>query len=345
MASKPQKTCVAIDLGTATISAATVDEDGVIQPVLFPSGDSYAASLPVDSDGVLHGPDWGGEAVEWVGNITRSLANKPWVIADVPYSSATLIQMVTAPAVEQAKTNLGAMPDCLVAIIPNHWPDYIVDSYIVGLERHGIRVCTISPQEAIAASLPEHSPTGYVTYFDFGATSTSLSLVKCNRVRKRGEVTFHIVDPNGGERRVYAVVAGRIAREADPAFSPDRQWMLNAAFDVGEARLATHETDTTGDVTISLPDPIGSVNISARTLLDYIEEEVCCVIQDLIDRPEVTQAWEEDGGATPNLHIVGGYSRDVTAANALRSVLCGYDAVEYPAASLAVGAATVGAAK
>lgn len=345
MASKPQTTCVAIDLGTATVSAATVDEDGVIQPVLFPTGDAYPAALPVDEDGVLHTPDWNGEAAEWVCNTTRSLANKPWVIAGAPYSSATLIQMVTAPAVEQAKTNLGGMPDSLVAIIPNHWPDYIVDSYIVGLERHGIRVSTIRPEDAVAASLPEHSETGYVTCFDIGATSTSLSLIKCNRGRKRGEVTFHIVDPNGGELRVYAAVARRIAQDLDAGFSPERQWMLDAAFGVSDARVAAHDAEAKGDVTISFPEPIGPVQVPTRRLLDYIEEEVCCVIQDLIARPEVENAWAEDGGATPSLHIVGGYSQDVTAANALRSVLCGYDAVEYPAAALAVGAATVGVTK
>lgn len=340
MAATPHPRVVAIDLGTATVTAATLDPDGVAQPLLFPDGDHYPSMLPVGVDGVVHHPDWVGDAISVVTHTTRGLARPPRTIEGAPYSANTLVEMVTAPAVRAAEDTLGTSPDVLAAVVPDHWPKRIVSAYTTALSGHGLPVTTVSPGQAITALLPEGPITHPVTYLDFGASTAGLTLLNSGRWNRRPEVAYRVVDPNGGARGIDQGVAEMIASVADPDFTPTADWLRDAEPECTSAR----ETATAGGtVTLNLPDPIGPVLVEGRKLLDLVEDLVADVISRLISREEVTSVWladsERRGGSEPDLRVTGGFSLDRSVATAIRSTITGYDHHDRPASAVAVGAA------
>lgn len=341
MAATPYPRVVAIDLGTATVTAATLDPEGVVQPLLFPSGDNYPSMLPIGDDGIVHQPDWRGAATDVVTHTTRGLARPPQVIDGVPYSANTLIEMVTAPAVRAAEDSLGTSPDILAAVVPDHWPPRIVEAYVTALSAHQLPVMTVSPGEALVASLEENQLHHSVTFLDFGATTAGLTMVHGTRWNRRPDVSCRFVDPDGGERGIDRGVARKIASVADPSFNPSWGWLVDAELECARAR---QDAAGGGMLTIDLPDPIGPVAVEARKLLDLVEDLVVDVISKLIAREEVKDLWEADAERNPDrpeptLRVTGGFSLDRSVSTAIRSAITGYEPLDHPAAAMAVGAA------
>lgn len=341
MAATPHPRVVAIDLGTATVTAATLDPEGVAQPLLFADGDHYPSMLPVGDDGVVHQPDWRGTAVDVVTHATRGLSRPPQIIAGVPYSANTLIEMVTAPAVRAAEDSLGTTPDLLAAVVPDHWPARIVEAYVTALSAHQLPVRVVSSGQALVASLEENQLHHSVTFLDFGGTTAGLTMVHGARWNRRPDVACRFVDPDGGERGIDRGVARKIASLADPSFEPSWQWLVDAELECARAR---QDAAGGGTLTIELPAPIGPVAVEARKLLDLVEDLVVDVISKLIAREEVSSLWETDADRNPDrpepsLRVTGGFSLDRSVATAIRSAITGYEPLDHPSSAMAVGAA------
>lgn len=332
-----------LDVGTGTVSAALAEPGGDPQPLLMSvrgkTAAHYPAEIIIDTHGDPRRPSYRGKVTERIGAITRFLGQPPTVIGGAPRGAHELFEMMLRPAFDAAENTAGRRPDRVAAVVPTHWPDYVVDAYRQALFSLGVDVTTIAADEAHAAAANDFTTDGVVTCLSLGATSATLTLADHG---SHGRVPLvHRADPRGGQRPTDSRLIAEIAARLDPDFRPDRAWLAKASR-VGKAlRTTAHTVEANDLVAVTLPEPFGPQKMIAGQVTDLVEDMVGITLRRLISAEDVAVTWEEDEdrGIAKTLLVIGGFSTDRAVGTAIRTHIAPWRDIEHPEAEAAMAAA------
>lgn len=332
-----------LDLGSATISAGVAKPGGGVRPLAIPvrgrTAPHYRSEVVVDENGEVRRPDYRGEITQRVGQLTRQLGQPPRVIAGAPYGVKSLLAMAVAPAVDAAG-HLDIAPTTLAAVVPDHWPDYIVDHYVDALTRTGMVVVPVKASTAISCYAETYETEGLVTCVNIGARTAALTIAE--PIGGRREMIFHRADPHGGQEQTDAAIVTQIATHLDPSFTPDEAWNREASRLGRAIRRATRKAERATDLIMAeLPAPFGKVRIPAGQITDLVEDVVGTRLRALAASPRAQQLWDVDDedGVPRTLVVAGGFSTDKSVGTAIRTEIGAFRAEIAPQAIVAMGAA------
>ncbi len=332
-----------LDLGSATISAGIAEPGGDVRPLNIPvrgrTAPHYRSEVVVDDQAEVRRPDYRGDITQRVSQLTRQLGQPPRVIAGAPYGVKSLLAMAVAPAIDAADT-LDIPPTTLAAVVPDHWPDYIVEHYVDALTRTGLVVIPVKASTAISCYAETYDSEGLVTCVNIGARTAALTIAE--PVGNRREPIFHRADPHGGQEQTDSAIITQIVAHLDPEFTPDEAWKRGSAR-LGRAirratRKAEHATDM---IMVELPQPFGKVRVPAGQITDLVEDVVGTRLRALASSPRAQELWalDEEDGVPRTLVVAGGFSTDKSVGTAIRTEIGAFRAETAPQAIPAMGAA------
>lgn len=332
-----------LDLGSATISAGIAEPGGDVRPLGIPirgrTAPHYRSEVVVDDNAEVRRPDYRGEITQRVGRLTRQLGQPPRVIAGAPYGVKSLLAMAVAPAIDAAE-HLDVAPTTLAAVVPDHWPDYIVEHYVDALTRTGMVVVPVKASIAISCYAETYETEGLVTCVSIGARSAALTIAE--PVGSRREPIFHRADPYCGQEQTDTAIVTQIATHLDPTFTPDEAWSREGARLGRAIRRATRKADHATDLIMAeLPAPFGKVRVPAGQITDLVEDVVGTRLRALAASPRAQQLWDVDDedGVPRTLVVAGGFSTDKSVGTAIRTEIGAFRAEIAPQAIVAMGAA------
>lgn len=332
-----------LDLGSATIAAGIAEPGGVMRPLEIPvrghTAPHYRSEVVVDENNEVRRPDYRGQITHRVNQLTRQLGQPPRVIAGAPYGVKTLLAMAVAPAIDAA-AHLDIPPATVAAVVPNHWPDYIVDHYVDALTRTGLSVVPVTASTAISSYAETQQTDGLVTCINIGARTAALTIAAPTGAHR--EPIFHRADPHGGHEQTDAAIVNQIAAHIDPTFTPDDDWNREVARVGRTIRRATRKAEHPTDLILAdLPAPFGKVRIPAGQITDLVEDIVGTRLRALASSPHARELWavDEEEGVARTLVVAGGFSTDRSVGTAIRTEIGPFRAEQAPQAIPAMGAA------
>lgn len=376
------KTVLAVDVGSATITAAVAggDADGpaVLQPLDAPW---WPAAVHVDTDGsLILNPVLYQDASYTITRFTRFLGQQAQVISGEVRHADALVATALTPVISAAAVSLDAEIDLLVATYPSTWPEQIVTAY-----RHAIS--EVAPVEAIlvpwadAAAAGTNAPDPFVncpvTSLDFGARSATVTMARVDQQGK-ARTEYSITNPGGGLTQVAMPIIAEIAQSLSapiPGELEDPQWWELAVSAFGDARADPERAWTgqgvlpEGSMLVEFPAPLGLLNLTYREVSEMIVEQLTepvgpllqrvgfappppdrahlSLLDQLLNRAPVQGRWTVDGhphAARPLVEMTGGFAQDPAVQQAVRAVTRSEPVVaEFPAHAAAYGAAILGA--
>lgn len=342
--SRNPRPVLGIDLGSATLAAGFAYAGESPQPLLMrirqQSVSFYRAELFITADGEIHRPDYRGDVVKRVGNLTRYLGQPPQIISGAPYGIHALMELLVGPALDAAHT-LDAPPNTFAAVIPYHWPQHVTESYISALSATGLRVVPVLASDALASYAEIIETDGIVTCLNLGAQAAILSLALPDKDYSRYPETY-TADTRGGVNYLAQMIVHRITHRMAPDFRPDLHW-LSASTIIGRkilfaAQKAPHANHL---VTATLLDPVGKVTLPAGSVNDLVEDLISTRLRSLTDDEHVQELWaaDEEAGIAKKILVAGGLSNHKAVARAVRTIIGPWQADPHPQTILAMGAA------
>lgn len=346
------KCVLAIDLGSATITAAIAggefDEPKILQPS---KGDAWPAQIYVAENGTLVTDP--ANATTVIARFARLLGREAQVIAGSPRHADSLVGAAFAPIMASAQTAVKADVSAVAVTYPTTWPKPVVDAYHNAVSRSsGTEVLMVAWSDAIAAQT--YPPDPYVdcpvTSIDFGARSASVTMVSVT-ARERTKTLFTITNPLGGFIDAARSLIHEIALERGGTLLDDcdEAWWDRSVTAVADARTHPLNTDDGMLMNIDLADPLPRVTIPYDQVTEFFVERLegfdgyPGVLHELLDRSPVRQQWTIPGNplaARPLVQITGGWALDPAVRIAVQNVTgANPSVVDQPAHAAAWGAA------
>lgn len=346
------KCVLAVDLGSATITAAVAggefDEPKILQPS---RGEVWPAHIYVAENGTLVTDP--AKATTVITRFARLLGREAQVIAGSPRHADSLVSAALAPIMASAQAAMKADVAVIAATYPTTWPKQVVAAYQNAVSRiSGAEVMMVAWPDAIAAQT--YPPDPYVdcpiTSIDFGARSASVTMVSVT-ARERTKALYTITNPLGGFVDAARSLLHEIALERDGTSLDgcDEAWWDRSVTTIAEARMHPLNTDNGQLMNIDLTDPLPRVTIPYEQVTDFFVERLegfddyPGVLSELLDRSPVQQRWTIPGNplaARPLVHITGGWAQDPAVRIAVQNVTgANPSVVDQPAHAAAWGAA------
>ncbi|WP_042377291.1 hypothetical protein [Gordonia alkanivorans] len=345
------KTVLAVDVGSTTISAAIAGGNHTEPRLLHPARETavWPAQVNVAADGSLDCD--AAQATTIISRFTRLLGREAQVIAGFPRHADALVAAALTPALRSARATLGSNTvDVVAATFPATWPGHIVEAYRRAIEKFAPGEAQLIPwHEAIAAQT--YPPDPYVdcpvTSLDFGARSASVTMVRVDP-QGRTRSLYSVTHPTAGFASVARAVVHEVAIEKDVDLSGcDEVW-----WDTAIAAVAAGRSEATRNaaniVRLMLPAPVNPVAVSYDEITDLFAERLngvdrVGVIQALVERSPVQKRWTLPGNplaARPIVQLTGGFAEDPAVQATVRHILnAEVLVVDQPAHAAAWGAA------
>lgn len=371
------KTVLAIDVGSATITAACAGGDLTQPAILSPKGlDAWPAAVYADSAGTLITDDAYHDAAQTVIiRFTRLLGREAQVIAGSARHADSLVAAALTPALNAATTHLRSNIDLVVATYPSTWPVQIVEAYRFAISQFAPAESMLVPwSDAVAASTmaPEPFVDCPVTSIDIGARSASVTMVRVDQAgRSRNE--YSTTNPGGGWMQIVRPIIARIAASVGteiPRLSDEAWWdhAIDAFSRARRDRVGQWEHAVEGDpdaMIIDLPAPLSALNVSYNGITDLIADQLTqpqstlmadagfpapssdgSLLAQLLDRGPVTGRWTVPGNpyaSRPIVELTGGLAEDPGIQKAVQEwTAASVMAAQTPAHAAAWGAAQLG---
>lgn len=373
------RTVLAVDVGSATITAACAG-GGLTQPmILSPKGrDAWPAAVHVAGDGsLLYDDVHHSTAHTVITRFTRLLGREAQVINGSARHADSLVSAALAPALRAAESHLGSGIDLVVATYPSTWPVQIVDAYRCAIEQFApAESMLVSWSDAVAASTmpPEPFVDCPITSIDIGARSSSVTMVRVDQ-HGRARNEYAITNPRGGwvqiVRPIIAEIAQRIGCEI-PKLSNETWWdMAVESFSQARqdpaGRWAQDPDHDPNSMIIEFPVPLGPLTVDYDSISELIvlqltvpQDELLAeagfppptqpgsasLLAQLLDRGPVTGRWTVPGNphaSRPIVELTGGLAQDIGVQRAVRQYTASAVMVAHtPAHAAAWGAAQLG---
>lgn len=340
---------MAVDIGSRTITAAAALPSTSPDPEVLHIGDSpgYGTAVKVDIEGAPHPATWTGDAADRVEEPLRLLDKPPQIVGDVPLAGSTMVGVSVTPAIDAARRLFGSEPATIIGVHP-HWPDGKLADYRRALARMGQDVALVPWVDAIAAQTTPPLTGSHVTVFDFGASASTVVLVRFSR-RGKASVEFTHSDRRGGARHVDRHVVAHVAQQLSvPLEGCPVPWWQAATKAAERARMASYRRRDSDTLRIKFPAPLGDQQVAVRDIRKVTNWYMQKVVSGLVAHEEIVQAWNENKqGSTikPILEACGGFALDPAVELAVRAAVGPVTVVEEPAAAAAFGATMLEAPK
>lgn len=375
------KTVLAVDVGSATITAAVAggdnDEPQVLQPQ---NADTWPAAVYVAADGRLITDESAhDQAASVITRFTRLLGQEAKVISGECRHADSLVAAALSPVLAAATHTMRENVELVVATYPSTWPEPIVAAYRHAIAEFAPATSLLVPwaDAATAATFP---PNPFVdcpiTSVDFGARSASVTMARVDQQGK-AKNEYSITNPAGGFATIVRPIIAEIAqslRSEVPGEYDDEAWWDQAVAAFGSARQnpsaasTAPETVTDGSMIVDFPEPLGLLNLNYREVSDLIVEQMTepqgemllrvgfapttpersglSLVDQLLKRGPVQARWTVPGNphaARPLVELTGGFSQDEAVQAAVRAATNSEPVVaEFPAHAAAYGAAVLG---
>jgi len=333
-------TTLAVDIGTATVTAATATKGEPARPLPVEVNGKkvvhYPAALPIDPDGELHDPGYAGEVDQWVTTPTRLLAQPPTPLGNTAYGYQTVFQRLLRPVMDQA-SDLSPNVTTIAVVVADHWPVYVVNALKDAIESLGVKAVAVPTSAALCAAATGVETPGAVTCLDMGETKLSITIAGEGKTLR--EKVVHYAIPAGGRRRLDAIIAQTVAMNADPQFAITPEWEKVASTAGRNLWKQASKADQSTFV-FTMPT-IGDLELSTRDVLDIGVDAYTATLGMVLEHPLVQNAWNVDDadGIAPTLLVAGGASAITEAATAVRASIGPFTATPHPETVAALGAA------
>ncbi|KJR10465.1 hypothetical protein [Gordonia sihwensis] len=370
------KTVLAVDVGSATITAACAGADVSDPTILSPHNQEWwPAAVYVGADGTLLSDDVDHPTAETViTRFTRLLGREAQVIAGSARHADSLVAAALTPALTAATTHLRHNIDLVIATYPSTWPTQIVEAYRFAISQFAPADSTLVPwSDAVAAStLP---PKPYVdcpiTSIDIGARSSTVTMVRVSQ-SGHARTEYSITNPQGGWAQIVRPIIARIADQTGteiPRLTSETWW------DQAISAFSRARQDPTGQrpnadpdtMIIEFPAPLGALTVDYDDITELIclqmtdpqselmadvgfpappEGQGASLLSQLLDRGPVTGRWTVPGNphaSRPIIELTGGLAEEPGVQRAVRqkaetSVMV----ADTPVHAAAWGAALIG---
>ncbi|MFC0313610.1 hypothetical protein ACFQNE_02900 [Gordonia phosphorivorans] len=375
------RTVLAIDIGSATITAAVAGGDNDQPQVLRPAqGECWPAAVHVDADGTLildearHR-----QAASTIPRVTRLLGREATIIGGTVRHADALLAAALTPVLTAATTTMRENIDLVVATYPSTWPEPVVGAF-----RHAIT--EFAPAEGLlipwsdAVAAATFAPVPFVdcpiTSIDFGARSASVTMARVDQ-QGRAKTEYTITNPEGGLRQIAAPIIAEVAQSLGrtlPGELEDAPWWDEACAAFGAARRdpgaawSTGGALPAGSMVVAFPEPLGTLNLAFQEATDMLVEQLLLpqgqvrervgfappppqrahlsLLDQLLRRTPVQGRWTVPGNphaARPLVELTGGFGQDPAVVQAVREYTQSEAVVaELPAQVAAYGAAVLG---
>ncbi|WP_347956187.1 hypothetical protein [Gordonia aichiensis] len=370
------KTVLAVDVGSATITAACAGGDLSQPTILSPRNQEWwPAAVYVGADGTLLSDDADHAAAETViTRFTRLLGREAQVIAGSARHADSLVAAALTPALTAATTHLRHNIDLVIATYPSTWPTQIVEAYRFAISQFAPGDSTLVPwADAVAAStLP---PNPYVdcpiTSIDIGARSSTVTMVRVSQSgNSRSE--YSITNPQGGWAQIVRPIIARIAEQTGtelPSLTSETWWdqAISAFSRARQDPTGQRQGIDPGMMVVEFPAPLGPLTVGYDEITELIFLQLTeaqsdlmddvgfpqpspaqsgSLLSQLLDRGPITGRWTVPGNphaSRPIIELTGGLAEDPGVQKAVRqkaetSVMV----AETPAHAAAWGAAQIG---